>query len=155
MKLKNTLFILIAILLLNCKKNETEVKTIVAKQKTNTISKTLNKNNFIKTEWIEIEKVNNSFKNSKVKEEWLSFVKINDHNKATIFLMESSEYTLDSIQATEKNIKLHIKGADWIYRFYWVNKNKHIGRWDYVYNTKIDSSLSMYVVDKKYKHLLN
>jgi len=141
--------LLVFLSLFSCKKtNIQDEKTKSTTPKI--ISTVLNKENFINTKWRAIDYVNNGFKKMTIKEEWQSFVKINKKD-AIIYLQEPTKYNLDSIQATRKSIILHIKGGGWIYKFKWIDKKRHIGRWDYIYNkTIIDSSFSMYVVDEKY-----
>lgn len=105
-------------------------------------------------EWVEINKIGGSFK--RINAEWKRFVKIKGNDKAEIELMEPVNYELDSIKKSTEEIILYIKNADWIYKFYWVDKKSHIGRWEYIYNqTEIDPDFSMYVIDKKYEHILN
>ncbi|MTI31744.1 hypothetical protein [Xanthovirga aplysinae] len=152
------IFPIVILSFLSCKKNlKNEGESAV--NSTDTISenikKTLDKKSFIGTKWIEVKKINNTFQKPNIEEEWLSFVEIGK-NKATIFLMEPVEYDLDSIQTTKDEVILHIKNGNWKYKFYWIDESKYIGRWDYIYNTSIiDSSFSMYAINKKYEHLLN
>ncbi|WP_054850684.1 hypothetical protein [Olleya sp. ITB9] len=79
MKIFSRLFIVVYsfILLSNCKQNsEKDKKEIITIQETNKpvehkakLKGLLDKNQFITSEWIEIEKSKSTFKNSKVKEE--------------------------------------------------------------------------------------
>ena len=104
--------------------------------------------------WVEIDKIEDSFK--KIEGGWKRFVKIKGNDRAEIELMELVEYELDSIQNSEKFTILYIKGADWIYKFNWIDEERHIGKWEYIYNqTKIDANFSMYVIDKRFEYLLD
>ena len=47
------------------------------------------------------------------------------------------------------------QAGDVFFRFRWIDKEKHIGRWDYIYSKKIiDSSFSMYAIDDRYLNKL-
>jgi len=146
-----TKIILLIFILISCKKttlqeNKGETKSVFS----DGTKKVLNKENFFNTKWRAIEYNNGEFRKMTIKEEWQSFVKINKKN-AIIYLQEPTKYYLDSIRATKSSIILYVKGGGWIYKFKWIDKKRHIGRWDYIYNkTIIDSSFSMYAIDERY-----
>lgn len=148
---KIPLFILLFIF--SCKDANIKNKDVGKEQEVSlTKIKTLKKENFVGVLWEDIDLINNTFKELKMmKKEERRYVKLLNNKEVIIVIMEPTKYKLDSIQETNNNLLLHIKGGNLFLKFKWIDKKRHIGRWDYIYNkTIIDSSFSMYVVDEKY-----
>jgi len=153
MSIINRITLLVFLSLFSCKKTPIQsVSEKVKKHTLNVVDKVIDKNNFIKIKWEELNYINNDFHEfTSLKKEDRRYVKLLNNKEAIIVIMEPTKYNLDSIQATENSIILYKKGGGWIYKFKWIDKKRHIGRWDYIYNkTVIDSSFSMYVVNEKY-----
>ena len=157
MSLNRIILLVIIFFTFSCKKGNIKKGNIHKHNKKEVVNGDLiDKKSFIGSKWREINYENNTFKLSSVKEEWQSYVEILNENESIIYLMEPTKYDLDSIQVTDNSLLLHIKSGGWFYKFKWIDKNRYIGRWDYIYNkTVIDSSFSMYVIDEKHMDILN
>lgn len=103
------------------------------------------------TQWVEVEKVGGQFK--PLNNEWKRKIEVRE-NEILVELMEPSTYDIGSIIEKDNQFLFKIKGVEWYYKFKWEDKDKHICRWDYIYETKIDSSFSYYTISKNHENQL-
>ena len=144
-KIHILLVLLLSIFHFSCKNEKLDSSIIKIKA-----SKAENQNKLLvdstgieQSEWLEVENKSNTY--SFPCSEWKRKIILNN-SKITLDLMESSDYDVSKIEKTNTGFNVHIKNVEWYYKFKWIDKEKGISKWEYIYNGKIDKSFSYFTV---------
>lgn len=132
--------LIISSLLIGCKdinKNKDQ-KNVIATEK-----KAVSKNqDLYGTEWKEINSNNGEYFSGFPNSRTIKLTK----NKFFVELMEPNVYDVDHINTKNNGYDIYIKNVDWHYSFTWIDKNKLVSKWDYIYDNKIQKEYSYLTV---------
>lgn len=108
--------------------------------------KEYNQNNLVNTEWYEVQKTKSGF--VFVCDDNQRKITIDSHNSISLILYEKNSYPITKIVKTKSGYELNFKNVSWKYKFKWIDKDKGIAKWEYLFNGVIDKNFSYYTVLK-------